>query len=480
MSAGDMHVFKKPTDAPFTNRGFMYQCELTLHTWLRNYLEGQERSVCCETEDDIKEIDEALKSLSFLQIKSYGSAFSLADEEIKSSLFNFFVLYETYRDDSNLNFIFVTNSHVIGGDSLLRTWVQDQSELSDATTHQVVKKITEILLEEFNIQIQRKVQSLLSKIETRRSRVEKCLQIEKNTREIEQFESEIQTLINNSSTYVSESLVRENITLFVQRVKWVFENQSPEVALQKVSSDNRSLVQRIEEVESASELIHCRLLTEVYRKCAALRVEDRVLSNALLHSILEESVDQMQESVMPDALGYMKAISATVNRIDQRTERIEDMLERMSTDVQSHDIFTVQELPDGINYDRMTFIAMLESANIPSHSTFKQEFFNAEIAESAVRSKEVMIEISRFTEQKANMLSTWVTQWIKYKDESDGNELLSSVYQRVEDLQDASSPYPVVIKKGMLHQLADNRKLGWVKNYEKRLEGYLRSKEETV
>ena len=75
------------------------------------------------------------------------------------------------------------------------------------------------------------------------------------------------------------------------------------------------------------------------------------------------------------------------------------------------------------------------------------------------------------------LYSLWNTQYRLYKDPIDGNELLAHTYMRVEDLDESTlksiDEINLLAKKGMLHQLAEDKKIGWVEDFIEKLEKYL-------
>ena len=93
MEKNELIIFKKCTDAPGTTRGFVYQYLKTLIVWLNNYRNGENISIFCEVDDDIKEINE-VKTIRFTQLKCYSNVLGINSEEIKKSLYNF--LYYQY------------------------------------------------------------------------------------------------------------------------------------------------------------------------------------------------------------------------------------------------------------------------------------------------------------------------------------------------------------------------------------------------
>ncbi|MED3891440.1 hypothetical protein P4601_16135 [Peribacillus frigoritolerans] len=166
---------------------------------------------------------------------------------------------------------------------------------------------------------------------------------------------------------------------------------------------------------------------------------------------------------------------------------INDILVKAGINIEQsldYDMYEVYELEEGIDYSDCLFVAKLESANIFDHEDCQQEFFNAEIAKSSIESMDTLIEIKKFTMMKNNIRGVWKTLHRPYKNESDGNELLSLVYQRVEDLSETTlkgdGNLSLMVKKGILHQLSDECKVGWVKDYSKRVKDYLIEKEKNI
>lgn len=141
----------------------------------------------------------------------------------------------------------------------------------------------------------------------------------------------------------------------------------------------------------------------------------------------------------------------------------------------------VYELEGEVDYSKSLFLLKLESAQIFEHEDFQLEFYNAEIMKSSIESRNLVPEIKSFTKLKHEIKGVWKTKHIVYKDEMDGNELLSTVYERIENMSETTlkgdGSLSLTIKKGMLHQLSDECKVGWVKNYKKRLHEYLLEEE---
>lgn len=130
-----------------------------------------------------------------------------------------------------------------------------------------------------------------------------------------------------------------------------------------------------------------------------------------------------------------------------------------------------------VSYDDCVFVKMLESANILDTEEFKNDFFNAEISRQKIVSKGDKDELRIYDQLKMKLYSLWKTQYRLYKQLEDGNILLSNTYMRVEDLDESTlksiDDINLLAKKGMLHQLAEDKKLGWIENYLEKLENYM-------
>lgn len=127
----------------------------------------------------------------------------------------------------------------------------------------------------------------------------------------------------------------------------------------------------------------------------------------------------------------------------------------------------------------MIFVKKLESANITYLDGCMRDFFNAELVEHTVQSKGDSENIRLLSNLKQKVFSLWETQYLRYSNDSDGNDLLSRTYERIEDNDTTTlscSAIPEVsllAKKGMLHQWAEECSIGWLKDYKQKLEEYM-------
>jgi len=147
------------------------------------------------------------------------------------------------------------------------------------------------------------------------------------------------------------------------------------------------------------------------------------------------------------------------------------------------DLDEIYELDESSDYSDAVFLAKLESASIYDHEDCQEEFFNADIAKSSIESRGIPTELKSFTNLRYSLKSIWKTEHRSYTNENDGNALLKDVYKTVEQLSETTLknelPLSLIVKKGVLHQLSDECKVGWVKNYKKRLEEFKKEKEQT-
>lgn len=128
-------------------------------------------------------------------------------------------------------------------------------------------------------------------------------------------------------------------------------------------------------------------------------------------------------------------------------------------------------------YDDMIFVKKLENANIILIDGCKRDFFNAEFTEQIIKSKGDESELRIFNNLKIKIYGFWETQYRRYQHDTDGNELLTRTYERIEDADTSSlqslHEISLLAKKGILHQWAEECNVGWLKDYEQKLKQYL-------
>lgn len=128
-------------------------------------------------------------------------------------------------------------------------------------------------------------------------------------------------------------------------------------------------------------------------------------------------------------------------------------------------------------YNDFIFVKMLESANIFDTNDYKTDFFNAEIARQESLSKDEVEGLKRYSNLKGRIYSIWKTQFKLYNASDNGEDLLLKTYLRIEDLDmttlQATSEYNLLAKKGILHHLANDKKIGWISGYLEKLSEYI-------
>lgn len=163
-------------------------------------------------------------------------------------------------------------------------------------------------------------------------------------------------------------------------------------------------------------------------------------------------------------------------KIDEILSYIESEKARISEEI----ILLLDDL-ESDDYGNMLFVKKLENAKISLIDGCKRDFFNAEFAEYIIKSKGDPERIRLFGNLKRKVHTFWETQYRRYQDETDGNDLLTRVYERIEDadtttLSCSSLPeVSMIAKKGMLHQWAEECSVGWLKDYKNKLEEYLQN-----
>jgi hypothetical protein len=191
--------------------------------------------------------------------------------------------------------------------------------------------------------------------------------------------------------------------------------------------------------------------------------------------------DMLVGVVLAQSVANGKAISLGAVSIDKISHLLQNLGIRIKKVIEEYDLDEIYELDESSDYSDAVFVAKLESASIYDHEDCQEEFFNADIAKSSIVSRGIKTEIKSFSNLRYSLKSVWKTEHRVYKDEIDGNELLKEVYKTVEHLSETTLksdlPLSLIVKKGILHQLSDECKVGWTKNYQKRLREFVEEKE---
>ena len=166
------------------------------------------------------------------------------------------------------------------------------------------------------------------------------------------------------------------------------------------------------------------------------------------------------------------------NETQQKLDKILDYLNNEKERLSEEIVVMLGEIePD--DYKEMIFVKKLENAKINMIDGCKRDFYNAEFAEYAIKSKGNMENIRMLENLKQKVYGFWETQFRRYANEEDGNDLMTRVYERIEDADTnalSASTLPEVslgAKKGMLHQWAEDCSIGWLKDYREKLKLYI-------
>lgn len=149
----------------------------------------------------------------------------------------------------------------------------------------------------------------------------------------------------------------------------------------------------------------------------------------------------------------------------------------------SNEIIVLLQNINEEDYNSMIFVKKLENAKIELIEGCKRDFFNAEFAEYIIRSKGDCDRIEILNRLKIKVYTFWETQYRIYQDENDGNNLLTRIYERIEDADTNALDCPILpevsllAKKGMLHQWAEECSIGWLKNYKQKLDEFIKNGE---
>lgn len=136
------------------------------------------------------------------------------------------------------------------------------------------------------------------------------------------------------------------------------------------------------------------------------------------------------------------------------------------------EIYEIEDLSED-EYEECLFVKKLVDANIHDIDECIKDFFNAEIIKETIESKDNELDMKMYKNLQIKIQSIWNNQYRQFASERDGTQLLAKTYERIEDLDtttlQAEDEITMIVKKGIVHQLADKCKVGWLKNYADKL-----------
>jgi len=295
--------FAVNTDAHSTNRGLLYQYLIALKSWVQNYIEGIDNPIYVEVDDDIKEVGDRLV---FTQVKSYTSSFSLNSDEIKKSLYNFFILFVQNEFTENPEFRFVTNTTVSKNEKLLSAWIEDESLSNRELRNKIRSRLCAILKAEIN---RRKNNNLSKHIDSKEK-------------------------INSAANELFLITQSEVFDDFINSIKWEFKDEDPNESVLKTKSQIRQMLSNSKFKSKSEAILESVLLSEIYYCAQYPNKEDRVLTVSKLNLLIEQTEDELKRSIKYEflelfdlRLGNIESnyfeLKQEVTNIQERVEELE-------------------------------------------------------------------------------------------------------------------------------------------------------------
>ncbi|MDV3573720.1 hypothetical protein CMU59_11685 [Elizabethkingia anophelis] len=297
-------IFKRNTDAIFTNRGFYYQYLSTLKKWITHFIEDIDIPIYTEVENDIKEIGE---NYVFTQLKCYSTNFSLNSKEIKSSIFNFFITYLKYRQDNiSPSFSFVTNSGIKKNEKLLGRWFNREVFNNNKDLDLLKKKNKEILKSESN-----KIRQ--SKLNRQNLSIDRKLEI-------------------NSSYQTFCSILENDLLIedFCRAINWEFGSQTTEEAINKIKSEILILLTDKAFNGRSTEILFRVLLSEINRCSQETEKSKRCVTNSDLLNLLELTNVDIQNRIDSK---FISLIGVEIEELKDRVKNIETIQEKQASEI---------------------------------------------------------------------------------------------------------------------------------------------------
>lgn len=261
MHISSLHIFAKNRDASEIHRGYAYQDLKTLETWLKNRIDKVDEDIYCDYEDDIFQRNLKEYKATFRQLKLYTSkTFSLTSEEIQKAISHFFQLFAKgeYLFDTPI-FQFETNTGVArqyGSNEadLLKAWSVHQGKLTGDLLQRCIQKSKSIVHEHFAKRVK-----------------------EAKANEKESFSEALSGF---------EALDEEIWSHFVNSIRWVFTDVTPEQEIDNVIKSINTLIGQLQFSKEDTDKIFAALYREVSMRSIATKPENRCLTSVLLDHVL--------------------------------------------------------------------------------------------------------------------------------------------------------------------------------------------------
>ncbi|SEM65129.1 hypothetical protein SAMN05421856_10577 [Chryseobacterium taichungense] len=297
-------IFKRNTEAIFTNRGFYYQYLSILRNWVTNFINNIDNPIYTEVENDIKEVGE---KYVFTQLKCYSSDFSLNSKEIKSSIFDFFITYLKYRQDNIYPvFSFITNTSIKKNEKLLGKWLNRDVFNNDKDLELLKKRNVDILKSESN--------------KIRQSKLNR-----------QNLAAHLKQEINNSyksfcSILLDELLIED----FCRSIRWEFGELTTEEAIDKLKLEIFTLLKDKSFNGRSAEIIFRVLLSEINRCSQETEKSKRCITNSDLRKLLELTDVDIQNRIDSK---FINLIGVEIEELKDRIKNIETIQEKQTSEI---------------------------------------------------------------------------------------------------------------------------------------------------
>lgn len=260
-----IEIFDVNTDAVATNRGFYYQYLNVLKKWITNYINGIDSNTYTEVDNDIKEVG---NNLIFTQVKSYTTSLSLDSKEIKSSIFNFFLLYLRYQSlNQEIVFCFATNTAPRPRQKLLTNWINDQNLTDTNLLSACINKIKEILEKEINLRKNKKLEKAATK--------------------------EAKEKIRLATQGVKQILSEAGLINFVKSIVWEFGNTDPDEAVRLLRKELEILLSKPIFKNRSPQLMFNVFISEIYKASQNPDENQRCLNNESIDTLLSHTDNEL-------------------------------------------------------------------------------------------------------------------------------------------------------------------------------------------
>lgn len=297
-------IFKRNTEAIFTNRGFYYQYLSILRNWVTNFINNIDNPIYTEVENDIKEVGE---KYVFTQLKCYSSDFSLNSKEIKSSIFDFFITYLKYRQDNVYPvFSFITNTSIKKNEKLLGKWLNRDVFDNYKDLELLKKKNVDILKSESN----------------------KIRQSKLNRQNLAAYRK--QEINNSYKSFCSILLDELLIEDFCRSIRWEFGELTTKEAIDKLKLEIFTLLKDKSFKGRSAEIIFRVLLSEINRCSQETEKSKRCITNSDLRKLLELTDVDIQNRIDSK---FINLIGVEIEELKDRIKNIETIQEKQTSEI---------------------------------------------------------------------------------------------------------------------------------------------------